>query len=146
MNDKHRYDNMLEIERPKTLKPMSDWSRAAQFSAFAALVGYDDRIEEVARLTEDAVDLTEEEVAGLDRKVQYIRDHINEHPQVNITYYIPDMESHRASIKTGGSYENVKDYVKKVDMYGKMLIMSDGTGICFNRIISLEIPGNEERI
>ena len=40
---------------------MSMINRAAQFSPFAALTGYDDAIEETARLTDSRIELTEAE-------------------------------------------------------------------------------------
>ena len=41
--------------------------RAAQFSPFAALSGYDDEIQETARLTDQRVDLTENRKEEIDR-------------------------------------------------------------------------------
>ncbi len=56
MND---YEDIIELERPKSRKhlPMPIADRAAQFSPFAALTGFDDCIAEATeknRTTEDA--------------------------------------------------------------------------------------------
>lgn len=52
-NSDHRYDNMLNIPRPKAKRPVSDEGRAAQFAAFAALTGYGDMVDDTARKREE---------------------------------------------------------------------------------------------
>ena len=68
------YDDLLDlphhVSESRPQMPMSD--RAAQFSPFAALTGYGDAIAETARLTEQRVELSEEERELLDRKQQYL--------------------------------------------------------------------------
>ena len=58
MKDKANYDDIINLPHHVSSKrpqmPMLD--RAAQFSPFAALTGYDDAIHETARLTNDKVD------------------------------------------------------------------------------------------
>lgn len=46
--DEHRYDDIIELEHPTSKRHprMSMTDRAAQFSAFAALTGYGEMIEE----------------------------------------------------------------------------------------------------
>ena len=53
--DPHRYDDMLEMPHPVSEKhaPMSLYNRAAQFSPFAALTGFEESVEETARLAEE---------------------------------------------------------------------------------------------
>ena len=48
------YSDMIALSRPQydDLPPMPVSDRAAQFSPFAALVGYDDAVDETARLTD----------------------------------------------------------------------------------------------
>ena len=66
------YDDIKHLSRPQydDLPPMSMHDRAAQFSPFAALVGYDDAVAETARLTDKRIELSEEHM-GI-----YGRDHI----------------------------------------------------------------------
>lgn len=53
MNNSHEYDDIINLNRPETGRHphMSIENRAAQFSPFAALTGFDDAIEETARET-----------------------------------------------------------------------------------------------
>ncbi len=50
----HNYDNIINLPHHVSEKhdPMSAIDRAAQFSPFAALTGYDDEIKEAARQNE----------------------------------------------------------------------------------------------
>ena len=62
-----QYQDILERERPVIPghPPMSRESRAAQFSPFAALTGYEELIEEGARLTDSKIILGEEALEEL---------------------------------------------------------------------------------
>ena len=54
--------------------------RAAQFSPFAAMAGHDAAIRETARLTEEQPELSEDEKAVIDGKLQMIQARIKEQP------------------------------------------------------------------
>ena len=69
---------------------MSMEKRAAQFSPFAAMVGHDAAIRETARFTEEQMELTEDEKAIIDDKLQTIQAHIKEQPEITVTYFQPD--------------------------------------------------------
>ena len=51
------------ISRTRRQMPVAD--RAAQFSAFAALTGYDEEIDETARLTTPREEMSEDDIAEL---------------------------------------------------------------------------------
>ena len=53
---------------------MSLYDRAAQFSPFAALTGYDDMVNEEARIVERRVEPGEDEVERLNRELSIIDD------------------------------------------------------------------------
>ena len=97
--------------------------RAAQFSPFAAMVGHDAAIRETARLTEEQLELSEDEKAVIDGKLQMIRAHIKEHPKVTVTYFQPDEK------KKGGAYVTVTGSAKKVDDVRRLLLLQDGKAI-----------------
>lgn len=124
------------IDLPHHVSPrhpqMSMEKRAAQFSPFAAMVGHDAAIRETARLTEKQLDLTEDEKALLDGKLQLLREHIKEQPAVTITYFQPDKK------KSGGAYVTVTGFATKIDEVTNVLIMRDGQKIPINNILSME--------
>ena len=65
MNHFHRYDEIIHLPHPvsQTHPRMGRLERAAQFSPFAALTGYDDAVRETARLTDAQRELAEDEQA-----------------------------------------------------------------------------------
>ena len=112
---------------------MSRYDRAAQFSPFAALTGYDGVIEEAGRLTDTAAELDEGGMALLDEKLRQIRLRLEETPRVTVTYFQEDGR------KAGGAYLFVTGFVKKIDSYGQALIFTDGTTIPIGRIYELDL-------
>ena len=55
------YDDIIHLPHhvSATRPPMTAMGRAAQFSPFAALTGYDAAIKETARLTDERIELDE---------------------------------------------------------------------------------------
>ena len=105
--------------------------RAAQFSPFAAVSGHDEAILETARVTEKRIELSEEEMALLDEKLQHIQEHIKEQPEITVTYFQPDDK------KNGGAYVTVTGPAKRIDLYSHMLALSNGILIPINGIIAI---------
>lgn len=110
--------------------PMSD--RAAQFSPFAALTGYDSAIRETGRLTDERIELDEEALMALNMRYQLLMDSLKESPGVRITYFKPDER------KSGGAYLTVSGIVKKVDDYERMITMRDGVVIPLDDVLMIE--------
>ena len=106
--------------------------RAAQFSPFAAMVGHDAAIRETARLTEEQLELSEDEKAVIDGKLQMIRAHIKEQPEVTVTYFQPDEK------KSGGAYVTVTGFAKKTDEQRRLLILQNETVIHISDIIDIQ--------
>ena len=121
----HKYDDIIHLphyESPRRAgMPMED--RAAQFSPFAALTGYEDVIEESGRLTQTAVELTESAIEQLNEKLHILAENSHMSPAVTVTYFQPDQR------KEGGSYVTVTGFVKRIDTYEQMLRLTDGREI-----------------
>ena len=107
--------------------------RAAQFSPFAAVSGHDEAIHETSRFTEEQLELSEDEMNAIDEKLQWLRKHIKEQPEVTITYFKPD------ETKNGGAYVTVTGSARKIDE--GVLIFQDGTVIPIEDVITVNISG-----
>lgn len=129
-----KYEDIIHLSRPVSTRhlPMSGYDRAAQFAPFAALTGYDDVIEETARLTDGELFLDVGAEAELDAKLREIRENLHQHPQVTITYFRPD------SRKSGGAYVTISGKVKKIDEYAQILVLTDNTAIELQKICKIE--------
>ena len=112
----------LHYQSPEHAR-MSMENRAAQFSPFAALTGYEEAVEETARLTEEKRDLDETRIEELNGLLQELLRAHKEECTVIITYFVPDDK------KVGGRYESVTGNVKKVDTLKSRLSLEDGTKI-----------------
>ena len=115
---------------------MSAIDRAAQFSPFAALTGYEAAIKETARLTDERVELDEYMKDALSDRLQIIVGRIKEHPEITITYFQPDIK------KSGGVYVTAIGTAKKIDEYERVVVMTDGISIPIDEIISIDIRNN----
>ena len=129
-----KYLKLKDITRPQypDLPPMSIEDRAAQFSPFAAVVGYDDAVEETARFTDSMIELSEDEVALLNNALARLRETIGEKPQLKVTYFVPDTK------KEGGEYVAKSGVVKRIDEYENALIFADGEKVAVSDIIKVE--------
>lgn len=128
------YADIMHLSRPVSTQhlPMSMHDRAAQFSPFAALTGYDAAIQETARLTDRQTELTESSKEALDEKIRAIKENLGLLPEVCVTYFEPDLQ------KAGGSYQRITGRVKKIDDYEKAIIFEDGLAICFWQLHNIE--------
>lgn len=125
------YDDIIDLPRPKSKHepmPMSD--RAAQFSPFAALTGYDAAIAETARLTDQRIELSEEERAELDYKQQYLA--TLDSPTVTVTYFVPDER------KSGGAYVTRTGVLKRVDEVERMVVFKDGLRVPLDEVMDIK--------
>ena len=136
MMNKNNFDyaDMLNLPRhvSKCHPPMPVEERAAQFSPFAALTGYEDAIKETGRLTQERVELGEDEKLVLNEKLRILMDRKRQSPEVKITYFQSDER------KKGGAYVTAIGCVKKIDVYEGMLKLQDGTQIPVGDVTGIE--------
>lgn len=116
-----KYDNIINHPHHVSTKhpQMSLLNRAAQFAPFAALTGHKDAIDETARITDTQTVLDTERVAQINRKLQYLKEHLKDNPVVNISYFEEDKR------KGGGSYINYSGQIKRIDEFSRILILSE---------------------
>lgn len=130
----HKYDDIIHLPHHQSPRragmPIAD--RAAQFSSFAALTGYEDVIEETGRLTQSFTELTESRKEQLNEKLQKLAENSHLSPAVTVTYFEPDRR------KAGGSYVTVTGCVKRIDPYEQILRLTDGRQIPIEAICGIE--------
>jgi hypothetical protein len=133
-NNNHQYDDIINLPHHVSLsRPhMSTHDRAAQFSPFAALTGYEGAIKETARLTYQRMELDETERTMLDEKLRILLEQLSNQPVIEITYFQPDEK------KNGGAYMSAMGIVKKIDGYERTVVMKDDTRIAIEEIIGIE--------
>ena len=127
----HKYDDIIELSHhvSETHPRMSREQRAAQFSPFAALSGYDDSVEEAARYTQERIELDENMRAELDMKM---RRALEGAALVRIGYFVSD------SRKGGGSYESVDARIARIDEFEDEVVLADGQRIPLADIVSID--------
>ena len=132
-NNPRRYDDLLSLpHHVSVVHPhMSLYDRAAQFAPFKALTGYEDDVEETARLTDARVELDEERIEQLDVRLQLLEEHLADSPTVSITYFQPDAR------KDGGSYETAIGVVKKIDAVRRVIALRDGREIAIGNVYGI---------
>ena len=131
--DKRKYDNIINLpHRTSDKHPrMSRENRAAQFSPFAALTGYNAEINETARLTDEKLELSEDRINDINIKLQIVNDNIDECPEVTIEYFVPDKK------KSGGAYVTVSGNVRRIEEHERVLIMKDGSTVSIDDIYAI---------
>ena len=128
------YEDILNLPHPisKKHKPMEIGLRSAQFAPFAALTGYEEMVDEEARLTSDEKDMTEEIKLMLDCKFQILQEKIKEKPEITFTYFVHDQK------KKGGEYIAIKERVSKINFTDKKIYLMNGMSIRIGEIVNME--------
>ena len=130
------YDDILQLARPQSKKhrPMPMEDRAAQFSPFAALTGYDAAVSETARLTEDRIELDPQEAERLGERLAALIKRQQEQPELSLLYFVPDAR------KAGGAYVTVSGRLKKITDFPRCIYLTDGSRIPIEDIVAVESP------
>ena len=134
-NMQNRYHDIIHLSHhvSKKHRPMPLQSRAAQFSPFAALTGYDEAVEEIARRTDSRYALTEEQMDKLNQTLQLLYDMQREKPLIRVTYFVPDQR------KSGGAYREFTGHLRFLDAAKRLLRFTDGTAIPWMEITDISI-------
>ena len=119
---------------------MSLYNRAAQFSPFAALSGYEDIINEEASETSAWIEPGESRKEQINRQLNLIAEAAaaKQKPLICITHFIPDAK------KSGGAYATAEGFVRKIDPVRQTLLLTNTeTGreqeIGFGRITDISL-------
>ena len=125
----NNYDDIINLERPNSSHPhMPLYKRAAQFSPFAALTGYDDMVIDASKITDRKIDSYDELEMMISDKLNYISNHIKDKIKVSIIYF-----SYKKS-----KYITKEGIVKRIDIIYKNIKLEDNTIIDINDIIDID--------
>ena len=127
----NNYDDIINYNYTgsKRVKHMSLYERSAIFSAYQALEGYMDSVKETERLTSSKKELTEEEKEIINNKIfnLYIND-----LEGTFVYFVKDNK------KKGGSYQEIKGKIKKIDEINMNIILTSKIILNINDIINIK--------
>ena len=131
----HKYDDIINLPHhvSKSHPPMEIMDRAAQFSPFSALTGYEAAAKETQRLTQPRIELDESEKLLLDKKFHQLEAELSLKSVISVTCFVPDKR------KEGGAYITVSGKVSKIDYYKKNIQMESGEILPLDDIIDIQL-------
>lgn len=135
MEDKQgKYEDIIHLPHHSstTRQRMSREARAAQFSPFAALTGYEAAVRETARQTDTQSVLTEDEKEQINEKLLMLVECKEQEPLIRVTYFVEDEK------KEGGAYVSVSGNFKRIDCIEGIIYLTDGQRISIEQIREIE--------
>ena len=84
-------------------------------------------------MTETRPELDEQEQWAINERLAYVADHINEHPEVRIKYFVPDER------KNGGAIVEVSGQIYRISNADATIVLTDGCKIRLSDITDLSI-------
>ncbi len=130
------YNDILDLPHPvsRRYRQMTMVERGAQFSPFAALVGYEATLEETARLTEDRPILEEHLKAELDQKLLFMQ---TRGASAAVTFFTKDCR------KEGGKKQTLRGRIRKIDPVSRLVIFESGRIVLLDDICSIDLDQEE---
>lgn len=122
--DISKYADIINLPHPTSKRHprMDAINRAAQFSPFAALTGYDAAIRESSRFTGKRRILCDEEKARISEKLQ-ILSKSEDRNTITVLHFVKD------ALKDGGVYVETVGEFDRVDKDRAEVVLTDGTCI-----------------
>lgn len=119
------YGDIIRLPRPvsRTKRPMPRPDRAAQFSSFAALTGYEEAVKETARLTAERREPDEERQEQLNHTLRLLSERKDDLPLIRVVYFEKDKR------KSGGEYVAVQGRFRRIDEENAAIVFTDGNKI-----------------
>ena len=156
-NQSFPYEDMLTMMHPTSRKHprMSTHDRAAQFSPFAALTGYEDALKETAVIVTDMPELTDDARENMNHTLRLLAANIDRFPSVTIRYFkpdskpahlrhrVPDTEGAGSCEKAGGTIEYATGSLCRIDSSRQLLMLLGGLTIPFSHIVSIICQNTE---
>ena len=130
----NKYDDIINLPHHVSERhpQLGRDSYAAQFSPFAALTGYDGIVEEIARVTDERIELDDDSKDRISYKLGIVLDHLDDKPEVTVTYFLPDKK------KDGGKYVTATGIITAFDRYERIIQLSDGPRIPVDDLLDIQ--------
>ena len=130
---KNKYDDIINLphHESKTHPHMSIYDRSAQFAPFAALVGYEEAIEDSKTQKEKRIDLGTDKIEEISHTLFLLSIHIEDKPLIEVTYYKENKKS--------GNYVRFNGNLKKINNLTKELIFVNKVTIYIKDIIDINM-------
>lgn len=134
------YDDIIHLPHhvSEKRKKMTMVDRAAQFSPFAALTGYEAQIRETARLTDAKNLLSDEEKTLINDTLSILNQNLSRHPEITVTFFREDNK------KAGGAYVTLSSRLRKIDTVRRSVTLFDGTEIFMENIKEIRETGEKD--
>ena len=132
-----RYSDIIDLPHHQSVRRphMANYNRAAQFAPFAALVGYEQMVQNTADilLLDKRIVLSEDQKNILDEKLMNLKNWISEKPKVQVIYF------DETSNELGGGYVSYSGMLRRIEEYPDRLIMMDRKEINICDILDIEV-------
>jgi hypothetical protein len=127
-----KYKSIINLPHPVSEKHprMSRLDRAAQFAPYSALSGYEDAVEETARLTDTKIELDESEKEQISLALTRLS-MASPDQRVTVTFFRPDGK------KAGGAYVTLNGEIGKIDPSSQEIMLIGGLPISFDDILEI---------
>lgn len=131
-----RYEKIMDYPHHVSTKhrSMSNGERAAQFASFKALNGYEEAVDETARIVQQPRELDDDRKAYLDEWIAFLRENGRE-MEISVTFFQADKQ------KDGGSYCSKNGVFRRIDDAEKMLILQSEDHIPLKDIFDIRKIG-----
>lgn len=119
------YGDIICLPRPvsRVRRAMPTADRAAQFSSFAALTGYEESVKETARQTSERREPDEERCERLNSTLRLLEERADDLPLIRVVYF------ERDSRKSGGEYVDIQGRFKRIDEEAAIIVFTDGNKV-----------------
>jgi hypothetical protein len=134
-----KYDDIINLPHhvSKTHPQMSIHDRAAQFSSFAALSGFEDSIAETGRIVDQKIELDDDAKALLNRMINEIELSLGKEPKIKVVYFCKDKR------KDGGTYLSYEGIIRRIDRVYKQIHFKGRKVIDIEDIIDIHQVSSE---
>ena len=130
-----RYSDIIDLPHHQSVRRphMPNYNRAAQFAPFAALVGYEQMVQDTADilLLDKRVILSEDQKMILDEKLKVLKEQITDKPEVRVLYF------DKAANALGSGYVSYTGVLRRIEEHPARLIMMDRKEIYIGDILEI---------